>query len=143
MCVCTRATWPSASVQITVARFSFPHAVARAQVLPGTEALSGITRRTNQKEGCRNGRRLSSAFAFAAVVASFVVSVGLLSTEGLEFNLQRLRNRVFYGASCDMLGETTWKICSRLTLTCGLTFCPRLAWGRPSEEGREPKRHQV
>ena len=65
-----------ARVQITFVRFSSPHAVARAQVLHETKALLGIIRRTTEKEGCWNGRRLSSAFAFAAVVASFVTSVG-------------------------------------------------------------------
>ena len=49
-----------------------------------TEALPSIVRRTTQKESCRNGRRLSSAFACAVVVVSFVVSVWLptLSKDG-------------------------------------------------------------
>ena len=84
--VCTLATWLGARVQTTVARFSSPHAVARAQVLHGTEALPGTIRRTTRKKGLRNKRRLSSTFAFAAVPASFAVSVGLplLSKEGFR-----------------------------------------------------------
>ena len=96
---------------------------------PKERRLPSIISRTTRKEGCRNRTRVCSAFAFAAVPASFAVPVGMpmLSMEGLKFSVRRLRSRVFLGASCDRLGETIWKACSHLTLTDGLSFCSCLA----------------
>ena len=57
---------------------------------------ASLVARPAHKEGCRNRTRLCSAFAFAAVPASFAVSVGmpLLSMESLKVSLQRLQSRV-------------------------------------------------
>ena len=68
------------SCKITVAR-----CCTRPRSTRNSDA-AGTIRRTTRKEGFRNRRRLSSTFAFAAVPASFAVSVGLpmLSKGGLR-----------------------------------------------------------
>ena len=85
--------------------------------------------RPSHKEDCRNKRPLSSTFAFAAVPASFAVSVGMpmLSMDGLEFSLQRLRSRVMLALPAIGSERRLGKACSRLTLTDGLSFCSCLA----------------